>query len=204
MSKVVSHMTMSLDGFVADPHDRVDELFGWYEAGPVTVPSAGERWSFKVDEGSAQMLRGALAGTGALVCGRRLFDIASGWGDRHPVGAPVVVVTHQPPHDVNKWTTISFAGSVESGIAAARRMAADQDVSIASASIAAQALDLGLVDEVDISLVPVLMGQGIPYFANLAHAPHRFDDPVITPGSRVTHLRYPVLRTGDEPGPSST
>jgi hypothetical protein len=50
----------SLDGFIADPDDRVDELFGWYGAGPVTVPSADERWSFTVDEGSAQMLRQAL------------------------------------------------------------------------------------------------------------------------------------------------
>ena len=119
MGKVVSHMTMSLDGFVADPHDGVDELFGWYEAGPVTVPSAGERWSFKVDERSTQRLREALTATGALVCGRRLFDHTNGWADRHPVGAPVVVVTHHPPQDGGKWKTITFAGSVESGIAAA-------------------------------------------------------------------------------------
>ena len=204
MGKVVSHMTMLLDGFVADPHDGVDELFGWYEGGAVTVPSAGERWSFKVDERSAQMLREVMAATGALVCGRRLFDHTDGWGDRHPVGAPVVVVTHHPPKDAGKWTTMSFAGSVESGIAAARRIAGDKDVSIASANIAAQALDLGLVDEVNISLVPVLMGKGIPYFANLAHAPHRFDDPVIIPGSRVTHLRYAVLRTADGSCPPST
>ena len=161
MGKVVSHMTMSLDGFIADPQDGVDELFGWYEAGTVTVPTAAERWSFKVDERSAQMLREALATTGALVCGRRLFDHTSGWDDRHPVGAPVVVVTHHPPQDAAKWTTITFAGSVESGIAAARQIAGDKDVTIASANIAAQALDLGLVDEVTISLVPVLMGTGV-------------------------------------------
>ena len=196
MGKVVSHMTMSLDGFIADPHDGVEELFGWYEAGTVTVPSADERWSFRVDERSAQMLREILAATGALVCGRRLFDLTSGWGDRHPVGAPVVVVTHRPPPDADSWTTITFAGSVASGIAAARQIAGDKDISIASASIAAQALDLGLVDEVDISLVPVLMGKGIPYFAGLARAPHRFDDPAVIPGSRVTHLRYAVRRPG--------
>ena len=84
MGKVISHMTMSLDGFVADPHDRVDELFGWYEGGAVTVPSAGERWSFKVGERSAQMLREVMAATGALVCGRRLFDHTDGGGDRPP------------------------------------------------------------------------------------------------------------------------
>jgi len=111
---------------------------------------------------------------------------------------------HHPPHDAGKWTTITFAGSVESGIAAARQIAGDKDVSIASASIAAQALDLGLVDEVSISLVPVLLGKGIPYFAGLARAPHRFDDPVIIPGSRVTHLRYAVRRTGDRPRSPST
>ena len=66
MGKVVSHMTMSTDGFIADPHDDAAELFGWYQAGTVAVPSADERWSFKVDEHSAQLLREALAGTGAL------------------------------------------------------------------------------------------------------------------------------------------
>lgn len=195
MGKVVSHLTMSLDGFIADPHDGVAELFGWYEAGPVTVPSADERWSFKVDERSAQVLRETLTATGALVCGRRLFDHTSGWADRHPVGAPVVVVTHHRPQDAGKWKTISFADSVAGGIAAASQIAGDKDVAIASASIASQALDMGLVDEVSISLVPVLLGEGIPYFAGLRRAPHRFDDPVIVPGSRVTHLRYAVRRS---------
>jgi hypothetical protein len=65
MGKVVSHMTMSLDGFIADPHDGVAELFGWYDAGTVSVPSSDERWSFKVDERSAQLLREALGTTGA-------------------------------------------------------------------------------------------------------------------------------------------
>ncbi len=64
MGKVVSHMTMSLDGFVADPDDGVAELFGWYNASPVTVPSANGRWSFKVDERSAQMLRQAFPAAG--------------------------------------------------------------------------------------------------------------------------------------------
>ena len=86
---------------------RVTELFGWYEAGTVTVPSAGERWSFTVDERSAQLLREVLAATGALVCGRRLFDHTNGWDHRHPVRAPVVVVTHRPPRDAGKWTTIA-------------------------------------------------------------------------------------------------
>ena len=83
---------------------------------------------------------------------------------------------------------------MKQGLDAAGQLAGDRDVCIASASIAAQALELGLVDEVIISLAPVMLGQGIAYFGELAHAPHRFGDPVIIAGHRVTHLRYPVLR----------
>ena len=199
MGRIFSHMTMSLDGFIADPGDGVGELFGWYDGGPVTVPSADERWSFNVDQDSAELLRGVMAATGALVCGRRLFDLTSGWGDSHPMGAPVVVVTHQAPDDADRWQTISFAGSVGAAVAEARRLAGERDVAIASASIAAQALDAGLIDEVIISLVPVMLGQGIPYFAGLAKAPHRFGDPVIIAGRQAAHLRYPVQH---DDGPS--
>lgn len=194
MAKVYSHMVMSLDGFIADPDDGIDELFGWYGAGEVPVPSHNEGIVFNVDENSAALLREYLSTTGALVCGRRLFDLTQGWGDSHPVGAPVVVVTHHRPDDADRWKTIGFADGVEAGVAQAEKTAGDKDVVIASAGIAQQALDLGLVDEVHISLVPVLLGRGIPYFANLTGAPHRFDDPVVVQGERVTHLRYAVRR----------
>lgn len=88
MAKALTQMTMSLDGFIAAPHDGVSELFGWYDAGPETVPSPDERPTFHGDRRSAQLLRELLATTGALVCGRRLFEPTSGWGDRHPIGVP--------------------------------------------------------------------------------------------------------------------
>jgi dihydrofolate reductase len=187
-------MTMSLDGYIADPDDGCDELFDWYGAGEVTVPNATEGSPFEVDEHSAVFLREVLADTGALVCGRRLFDITAGWGDYHPVGAPVVVVTHAPPADASRWPRTSFVDGVPAAIAAAQALAGAEDVCVASASIAAQALDLGLLDGVSVSLVPVLMGTGIPYFASLTAAPHRFDDPVVVQGRRATHLTYAVRR----------
>ena len=192
MSKVYSHMVMSLDGYIADPGDGIDELFGWYGAGDVPMSTSNKDISFTVDAESAELLATYIDGTGALVCGRRLFDITDGWGDNHPVGAPFVVVTHNPPADAGRWTTGSFAGSVEAGIAEAVRIAGDKDVVVSSADIARQALDAGLLDEVHISLAPVLLGSGIPYFAKLAEAPHRFDDPVVVQGKRVTHLMYKV------------
>jgi dihydrofolate reductase len=192
MGKVVTHMTMSLDGFVADPQDGIDELFGWYDVGDVEVPTADPDMTFHVDGASAALLRDSIERTGALVCGRRLFDITRGWGDAHPMGAPVVVVTHRPVE--GEWSRTTFAGDVASAVAQAREIAGEKDVTISSADISAQALELGLVDEVAVSLVPVLTGSGIPYFAGLAGAPHRFSDPVVVAGTRATHLRYTVLR----------
>jgi dihydrofolate reductase len=194
MSKVNTHMTMSLDGFIADPQDGIDELFGWYGAGDIEVPTAVEQFTFMVDEPGAELLRGLMGNVGALVAGRRIFDITNGWDDHHPMGAPVVVVTHHAPEDADRWPRTSFVDSVEAGVERAKEIAGDQDVTIVSADIAAQALDLGLVDEVDISLVPVLLGEGIPYFASLGGAPHRFEDPIVTPGTRATHLQYTVKR----------
>ena len=83
----------------------------------------------------------------ALVCGRRLFDLTNGWDDNHPIGAPVVVVTHNAPRDTTKWPHTTFVNGVSEGIAGAREIAGDKDVAIASADIARQALDLGLVGE---------------------------------------------------------
>ena len=163
MGKVFTHMTMSLDGFIADPNDQVGELFDWYGAGDVSVPTPNEEISFHVDDASAEMLRELTGNTGALVSGRHLFDIANGWDDNHPAGAPVVVVTHRAPEDAAKrWPRTTFVDGVEAAITEARQIAGDQDVTIASAKITQQALDLGLVDEVCVcvSLVPVCSAKG--------------------------------------------
>jgi dihydrofolate reductase len=195
MAKVISHMTMSLDGFIADPSDGIGELFEWYEAGDVNVPNPSDDVTFQVDEESAKSLREITENAGALVSGRRLFDIADGWNDTHPVGAPVVVVTHQPPANATqRWPRTTFVDGVEPAIASAKEIAGDKNVIIASANVTQQALNLGLLDEVCVSLVPVLFGEGIPYFSKLDHGHLLLDDPVVVPGRRATHLRYQVRR----------
>src|SRR6476660_5049665 len=156
MAKVLTHMCMSLDGFVAQPDDNPAELFDWYWVGDVVVPSAQANMSFSVDAASAPMLQELTSGCGALIAGRRLFDQTDGWDDNHPAGAPVVVVTHRPPPQdaTTRYRRTTFTGSVEKAIAAAKEIAGDKFVTIASADIIQQALNLGLVDEVSISLVP--------------------------------------------------
>src|SRR3954454_16570811 len=146
MGTVITHMTMSLDGYIADPDDGVGELFDWYQAGDVTVGDANEDLGeFHVDDASAKVLGDLLGSAGALVAGRRLFDIANGWNDSHPTGAKVVVVTHDPPADAaERWPRTTFVGGVEEAVAKAKELAGDRDVSIASANVIQQALNLGL------------------------------------------------------------
>jgi dihydrofolate reductase len=188
-------MTMSLDGYIAGPDDQVGELFEWYEAGEVSVPSSNDAVAFNVDEASAEMLRELIERHGALVSGRRLFDVADGWNDNHPSGAPVVVVTHSAPANAaERWPRTTFVDGVEAAIAKAREIAGDKDVVVASANIIQEALDLGLVDEVCVSLVPVLFGEGIPYFSKLDRGHLLLEDPVVVQGRRALHLRYPVRR----------
>lgn len=196
MGKVQTHMCMSVDGFVAQPDDNPAELFDWYSNGSIAVPSAQEGMTFSVDTASASILQDLLARCGALVSGRRLFDQTDGWGDNHPAGAPVVVVTHRPPPDraAERFPRTTFTGGVEEAIATAKRLAGNGSVTIASADIIQQGLNLGLVDEVCISLVPVLFGTGVRYFGELVGSHIMLDDPVVVQGVRALHLRYPVRR----------
>ncbi|SEE54658.1 dihydrofolate reductase family protein [Jiangella alba] len=195
MGKVLSHMTMSLDGFIAQPDDSIGELFEWYEAGDVAVDNPNETVRFAVDDASATVLRDLTENVGALIAGRRLFDIADGWGDKHPAGSPVVVVTHQPPADAaERWPTTTFVDGVAAAVERAKAIAGDKDVTIASANVTQQALALGLLDEVCVSLVPVLFGEGIPYFSVLGGGHQLLEDPAVVQGRRALHLRYPVRR----------
>lgn len=196
MPKVVTHMTMSLDGYIADPADQVDELFDWYQAGDVAVEHANkEMGAFNVDKASAEILEDLIGNAGVLITGRRLFDITNGWNDAHPTGAKVVVVTHDPPADAaERWPKTTFVGGVEDAVAKAKDLAGRKDVSIASANVIQQALNLGLVDEVAVSLVPVLFGEGKSYFGKLKDGHLMLEDPEVVKGRRATHLIFKVRR----------
>lgn len=200
MTKVITHMAMSLDGFVATAEDDPQELFEWYGVGDVEVRAANGA-TFRVDAASAEVLSRFTTGTGALIAGRHLFDIADGWGDSHPIGAPVIVVTHRAPDDADRWPTTRFVDDVETAVATARRIAGERVVCIASPEIAQQAIALGLVDDVWVSLVPVLFGTGKSYFADLGRHV-LLEDPEVVQGRRALHLRYAVRRPGASPLPA--
>ena len=97
MGKVVASASMSLDGYIARDDNTIGRLFDWYQSGKVEIPTATEGITFHLSPRSADYWRQWVSGLGALMCGRTLFDFTSGWGGRHTMDVPVVVVTHQVP-----------------------------------------------------------------------------------------------------------
>jgi dihydrofolate reductase len=195
MGKVVAALSMSLDGFVADENDGVADLFDWYQNGEIEVPSADPGRVFHVTEASARFLKHALGGVGALICGRRVFDRTDGWGGRHPAGCPVFVVSHSVP---GGWpradSETSFWADAIGALEAAQKVAGDRTVSVSTPTLTHQYLDAGLLDEIAVSLVPVLLGTGTSFFGSQVVTPIRLGDPEVIEGRGVTHLTFPVLR----------
>jgi dihydrofolate reductase len=197
MAKVIAGFSMSLDGFVAAPDDGVPHIFDWYDSGPVRFDWPGNDMVSNVSPASAEYLREFVGATGALVVGRRVFDYTDGWGGRHPIGVPVYVVSHRGPEGWEKRhdpSLTTFVEDVETAVELARAAAGDRSVGVAGPNIAQQCLNLGLLDEIRVELVPVLLGDGIPFFANLRSDPVLLENPTVIVGDRVTHLIYPVRK----------
>jgi dihydrofolate reductase len=201
MGKVSAGATMSLDGFIAGPHDTgFDMLFQWYGAGDVEVPmpdsTAGVPPS-RVASTSAELMRREQAAWGALVVGRHLYDLTNGWGGRHPLGVPTIVLTHRPPEDRPRADEnfVFVTDGIEAAVAKAKEIAGDRDVAVNGGQMARQALEAGLLDEIGIDLVPVLLGVGTKLIADPALPPMQLEGPIlVVEGKGVTHLRYRVVR----------
>ena len=197
MSKVIALMSMSLDGFVADEHDGVDEVFDWYfSSGDVEVPTASTTsdMTFRVSEASAQHLRSLVAEIGAMLTGRRTFEVADGWGGQHPWDVPAFVLTHEIP---DGWprpgSTVQFVtDGLESAVAQAKAAAGSRSVGVHGARTIQQLLNAGLLDEIHVDIAAVLLGSGVRLFEHLGETPVVLGDPRVAVGVGVTHLRYPV------------
>ena len=194
MGKVTMQLAMSLDGFIADTNDGCDELFGFYGSGNVPVKLSEGFPELRVSETTADLLWSATEEIGATVVGRRLYDITNGW-DGHPGGeVPMVVLTHNPPADWPRGgVPIHFVAGAEAAVAKAQELAGGKDVSVAGGTATREVLDAGLLDQIVVSLVPVILGEGIPWFAG-SKGPVRLSDPEVFVDRGVTHLRYSVLK----------
>jgi dihydrofolate reductase len=195
---------MSLDGFIAGPNasreqvlgEGGDRLFQWYSSGTVDYTVPAGTMTFNVSPESAAHLEGIFARIGALVLGRTTFDIANGWGGRHPANAPCFIVTHSEPegwaNDGNPFTFVT--DGVERAVEQAKEVAGDKDVGVGAASIAQQCLRAGLLDEIHVDLVPVLLGAGVRLFEHLGGAPIELERTQIIEAPGVTHTTFRVVK----------
>jgi dihydrofolate reductase len=205
MSKVILDITTSLDGFIAGPNDGPERplgdggerLFAWYFSGDTDFEMPSGTMTFKVSPASAEVLQ-EVHTIGALVTGRRTFDIANAWGGRHPVDAPVFVLTHTVPREwVYEGSPFTFVtDGVESAVEKAKEAAGDRDIGVGAASIAQQCIQAGILDEIQIHLAPVLLGGGIRLFDHPGAEPIDLESMRVVETPAVTHLRFRVVKDG--------
>jgi dihydrofolate reductase len=205
MGKVKSDITMSLDGFIAGPNDSAkaglgeggERLHRWmYELATFHERHGREGGETGTDD---QLLAEAFENVGAYVMGRRMFDLGEGpWGDDPPFHGPVFVVTHQGRQELPKegGTTFTFVSDgLESALDQARAAAGDGDVSIAGgANVIQQCLTGGLLDEIQVHVTPVLLGEGRRLFEDLGSEQIELEPTRVIESPEVTHLKYRVAR----------
>ncbi len=204
MGKVLVSLSMSLDGFIAGPNDGPEnplgdggeQLFEWYSDGDTDFKWPSGTMTSRVSAASAAYLREMVPTIGALVTGRRTFDIAHAWGGRHPLNVPVVVMTHAIPREwAGKDSIFTFDGEgVESAVARAQEIARNKNVAVGAANVAQQCLKAGLLDEIHIDLVPVLLGGGVRLFDHLGGEPIALERLRVIEAPGVTHLAFRVIK----------
>jgi dihydrofolate reductase len=193
MSATVLYMSMSLDGFITGPNDDrgnglgVDghRLHDWLADG--TDPA-----SHRPSGVSAEVFDELMA-TGAVVAGRRTFEIAGGWSGDHHDGVPIFVLTRRPPDGgAPDWPLVTYVTDVATAMARAKDAAGDRNVLVHGARTAQLALAAGVLDELEIHQIPVLLGQGRRLFDHLGPDHIELELARIVDAPGVTHLRYRV------------
>ena len=195
MSKIVAIMSMSLDGYVADGDDGVAEVFDWYStSGDVEIQTGGsDPMTFKMSGPSAEHFAALTSELGAVLTGRRTFDVAQGWGGNHAWGPAFVLTHHIPDGWPRPDSTVQFVtDGIDSAVAQAKAAASGKSVAVHGADTIQQCLKAGLLDEMNIDLAAVLLGAGVRLFDHLAGTPSVLGNPTVVQGVGVTLLRYPV------------
>ena len=201
MASTVLYMSMSLDGFITGPNVRPDNGLG----------DGGERlheWIFPGAEGgdfdaAVARLTGVnrqiydeMMSTGAVVAGRPTFEPAGGWRGDHHDGVPIYILSrHQAPDWAAQWPAVHYVSDLAFAMNEAKRAAGDRNVLVHGSGIVQRALVEGLIDEFEIHLVPVLLGEGMRLFEHLGVEQRELERIRVLEGEGgVTHLRFRVRR----------
>ena len=214
MARLTVGISMSLDGFVAGPNQTLDQPLG--EGGDQLHQWAFAAVSWRERHGlsggernpDSEVVEESLRTTGATVMGRRMFSGGQGpweddtnangwWGEDPPFHHPVFVLTHhaREPVTMQGGTTFTFVtDGIQAALEQARVAAGDKDVEVGGgADVVQQYLAAGLLDELEIHLVPVLLGDGVRLLDNLAAGQVEFQSTRVIQSPTVTHLKYRVV-----------
>jgi dihydrofolate reductase len=193
-------MSMSLDGFIAGPNegpgnglgDGGHRLHEWIPMDGDPHPTA---ISDRLGDVNGQVVDEFMA-TGAVVAGRGTFEPAGGWGGDHHDGVPIWVYSrHEPGIDVSQWPLVTYVDDVRTAMTEAKRAAGDKNVLVHGAATAQLALAAGLLDELEIHLIPVLLGQGRRLFDERGPEHIELERTRVLEGDGVTHMHYRVQRS---------
>jgi dihydrofolate reductase len=196
MSATVLYMSMSVDGFIAGPNegpgnglgDGGDRLHEWVMAGDLeALRRSGGVNGGLVDE---------FMSTGAVVAGRGTFEPANGWGGDHHDGVPIFVVARDEPGiDISQWPLVTYIDDVTAAMTRAKKAAGDRNVLVHGAGVTRLALAAGVLDELELHVIPVVFGQGRRLFDGLAAEQIELERTRVLEGEGgVTHMHYRVVR----------
>jgi dihydrofolate reductase len=199
VSATVLYMSMSLDGFIAGPNagpgnglgDGGHRLHEWVTGAEVDRKGILDRL-----EGVNRQVADEFMATGAVVAGRGTFEPAGGWGGDHHDGVPIFILSRRDPDKaVGRWPLVTYVNDVRTAMSEAKRAAGDKNVLVHGAGTAQLALAAGVLDELEIHLIPVLLGQGRRLFDNLSPEHVELERTRILEGEAgVTHMHYRVQR----------
>jgi dihydrofolate reductase len=191
----VLYMSISLDGFIAGPHEEpghIERLHHWFFVGE----ESGQGGIPGVPKGVNGTVIQELMHTGAVVAPRRTFEQAEGWNGDHHNGVPVFILSRRPaPDDAAKLPLVTYLPDVGDALRQAREAAGDRDVLVhGGAGTVARAIEAGELDEISLHVVPVLLGSGRQLFSELPDRVELERTRVLEGEEGVTHVRYKVRR----------
>jgi dihydrofolate reductase len=204
MSSTVLYMSMSLDGFIAGPHERLDNGLGdggerlheWVFAGAEDRAETHPKVAVGGHRGVNRQIVDEFMATGAVIAGRGTFDPAGGWGGDHHDGVPIYILSRNAaPAWAAEWPAVHYVSDLDAAVRDAKHAAGDMNVLVHGAGIAQRALTAGLLDELEIHLIPVLFGDGRRLFENLGIEQRELERIRVLEGEGgVTHIHYRVQR----------
>ena len=192
LSGTVLYMSMSLDGYIADLNENPARLHEWALAG---ADADHKGVSGRLAGVNGQVVDEFMA-TGAVVAGRGTFEPAGGWGGDHHDGVPIFILArHEPGIDISRWPLVTYVNDVATAMSRAKEAAGGRNVLVHGAGTAQLALAAGVLDELELHVIPVLFGQGRRLFEGLAPEQIELERTRILEGEGgVTHMHYRVRR----------